>query len=341
MRNESKNSMKVRAWFFIKLALAFTLLYYLYQQGHLTLESFHVFSDYPMISLSVSAIFLINILLSSVRWQWLLSALKTDMNFKTILDINMIGAFGSVFLLGSVGGDAMRAYYASNQMPHMKTKVLLSLIIDRIIGLVALLILAGAAAVWYYTKLHNGGGSDEFVRIIFVLLLLCAIGAVGVIFLANRFHIRARLARYKQDSRIIHFIVQTLDVIVIFKEKFWVITACLMASLFMQLGSLWSLAILGKVMAIGGLSSLEYMTASSFSLLANSIPLTPGGIGIGESAFSYFCKLLSSDKGITGYSSIFFSYRIIISLVSLIGLWRFIVYKCRIPKDTVTAEQPI
>ena len=59
--------------------------------------------------------------------------------------LNMVGCFYSTFMLGTTGGDVLKAYYASKQTPH-RTEAVMSVLVDRAIGLLALIILGGAMA---------------------------------------------------------------------------------------------------------------------------------------------------------------------------------------------------
>ena len=58
----------------------------------------------------------------------------------------MIGAFFNVFLLGSTGGDAVKLFYIlRGSDPQKRAGIILSVIMDRLLGLLALIILATCA----------------------------------------------------------------------------------------------------------------------------------------------------------------------------------------------------
>ena len=57
----------------------------------------------------------------------------------------MVGCFYNTFLPGSTGGDAFKAYYISKQTPH-RTRAVMSVLIDRAVGLLALIIVGGVTA---------------------------------------------------------------------------------------------------------------------------------------------------------------------------------------------------
>jgi hypothetical protein len=50
--------------------------------------------------------------------------------------------------------------------------------------------------------------------------------------------------------------------------------------------------ILGETMHIGNISLLDISIAAPLALVANVLPFTPGGLGIGEAAFDQICRWL-------------------------------------------------
>jgi len=90
-------------------------------------------------------VFPITFLVTSYRWNELLKALDIRMPQSRTFVLNMVGCFYSSFLPGSTGGDAFKAYYASKQTPH-RTRAVMSVLVDRAVGLLALIIVGGVAA---------------------------------------------------------------------------------------------------------------------------------------------------------------------------------------------------
>jgi uncharacterized protein (TIRG00374 family) len=90
-------------------------------------------------------IFPVTFLVTSYRWNELLKALDIRMGQSRTFVLNMVGCFYNSFLPGSTGGDAFKAYYASKQTPH-RTRAVMSVLVDRAVGLLALIIVGGVAA---------------------------------------------------------------------------------------------------------------------------------------------------------------------------------------------------
>ena len=87
---------------------------------------------------------------------------------------------------------------------------------------------------------------------------------------------------------------------------------------------------MAEIINLNHLNLFEVIFASGISIVTNAIPLTPGGIGIGESAYNYLSITFLQNTGLENfaYGSIFFiGYRIMLSIVTLIGALSFVIIK--------------
>ena len=81
--------------------------------------------------------------IATVRWQMLLRIQGITLRWLRTFAIVMIGLFFNMFLPGLVGGDAMRLYFVFKCAPRQKTRATLSVAMDRILGMLSILFLAG------------------------------------------------------------------------------------------------------------------------------------------------------------------------------------------------------
>jgi hypothetical protein len=88
--------------------------------------------------------------LTSIRWHMLLESLGIKLSFFRSLVLNLVGAFYNAFMPGTTGGDLIKAYYAAKQTADYRTHAVLSVLIDRAIGLMALILLGGAMAAYQW-----------------------------------------------------------------------------------------------------------------------------------------------------------------------------------------------
>ena len=89
----------------------------------------------------------LNFLITSYRWHLLLRGLGINVGAARAFHINMVGAFWNTVMPGTTGGDLFRAYFAAKHTTH-RTRAVVSVIVDRIIGLLALVILGGSMAAY-------------------------------------------------------------------------------------------------------------------------------------------------------------------------------------------------
>jgi uncharacterized membrane protein YbhN (UPF0104 family) len=87
------------------------------------------------------ACFLPVILVVSWRWRMLLGVHGVHLRYWRVLELTMIGQFFSAFLVGTTGGDVIKIFYVARAVPNRKAAVAFTVIVDRVIGLVALLLI--------------------------------------------------------------------------------------------------------------------------------------------------------------------------------------------------------
>jgi hypothetical protein len=97
----------------------------------------------------------------------------------------MIGLFFNMFLPGLVGGDAMRLYFVFKCAPRQKTRAALSVAMDRILGMLSILFLAGLSVSVRFRWLSRSGAT---LHIVYLVLILLGIGCVCVLLLFEAVH---------------------------------------------------------------------------------------------------------------------------------------------------------
>jgi uncharacterized protein (TIRG00374 family) len=110
----------------------------------------------------------------SWRWRMLLGVHGVYLRFWRIFELTMIGQFFSAFLLGTTGGDVIKIFYVARAVPERKAAVAFTVIVDRVIGLIALLLFGVALSI---TKLHLLFSRHE-TKMLTCLFYLFALGGV-------------------------------------------------------------------------------------------------------------------------------------------------------------------
>jgi uncharacterized protein (TIRG00374 family) len=84
----------------------------------------------------------LTILLGVLRWRMVLLVQGLLLPFGRAMAISMVAHFFNSFLLGSTGGDLLKAYYAARETHHRKMEAVVTVFVDRLIGLLAMLLFA-------------------------------------------------------------------------------------------------------------------------------------------------------------------------------------------------------
>jgi uncharacterized protein (TIRG00374 family) len=80
--------------------------------------------------------------ISMLRWQVILKVHGLGMPLLRTTEISLIAHFFNSFLLGSVGGDLLKAFYVARETHHKKTEAVVTVLADRVVGLFSMLLLA-------------------------------------------------------------------------------------------------------------------------------------------------------------------------------------------------------
>jgi glycosyltransferase 2 family protein len=92
---------------------------------------------------AVSLVFMgMTILLGMFRWRMVLRVQGLNLSLGRTAEISLVAHFFNSFLLGSTGGDVLKAYYAARETHHKKTEAVITVLVDRLVGLFAMLLFA-------------------------------------------------------------------------------------------------------------------------------------------------------------------------------------------------------
>ncbi len=101
--------------------------------------------DWGMLGLALLAV-LVAVLITILRWHLLLRTLGLQFTLRESIRAGFMGYLFNLSPVGLAGADAVKAGFLIHRNPSRKTEAIASVIIDRVIGLYALLVVAGGAA---------------------------------------------------------------------------------------------------------------------------------------------------------------------------------------------------
>lgn len=242
-------------------------------------------------------IFPITILLTSVRWQRLLHALSIEITLWQTTVLNWVGLFYNTFIpMGSTGGDLLKAYYVAQHTPH-KARAVMSVFVDRIVGLLVLVMIGGAAGTVYFAMATNY--DDPAVRACWQIATgSAAIVGGGMICLLVALHPRVRLLLQSEKllSRLpmrTH-ILSIFEVMAIYRQHPVLMLWAGVVTIPVHLTVVVSAMLAGKAFGLP-ISSGYYFIVVPVTVLAGAIPISPQGAGVME----FFAINLTARQGAT------------------------------------------
>ena len=280
--------------FCLKLALAFSLLYWLYDSDALDLSAFHQleFNSNTVRLLGLNAILLfIGAILLSLRMWRLLNLLEFNVSISEAIRVNLASMCLGLMLPGLVGVDAIRATYFCLKTRDRKVDAFTCILTDRIIGIYALILLATIAAgigmLIDLPSIHNG-----FILVSGGILLAFTL-VIAIISSKQLLEVSHFSIIYNRLPSVLHKIIAAIQSIVGFRQD---VGICLLISVISQVITIINFVIIGSLIN-DNLPVLAHFIMDPIALFFNSVPITPGGLGITESAFAFLYESANSANG--------------------------------------------
>lgn len=228
----------------------------------------------PLYLVLAVALLPICFVITSIRWHSLLEAQDIHISFGLAFVLNMVGAFYNSFMPGSTGGDLVKAYYASKHTTH-RTRAVMTVIIDRILGLIALIILGGvmAAVQWNIPTCRH-------VAIVSAALILATVVGLYVFYhpdLRRRTGLEWLLNRLPMQRQV-HKAVEAME---LYGKRPWVAIWAVIITFPVHITTIISATFAGKAFLLP-LSALYYWAIVPVIALVGAIPISPQGVGVME-----------------------------------------------------------
>jgi len=295
--------------FFLKYVVGISLIVWMVWTGKVDLRALTHLPAWLLIeALALSSVFT---LLGAVRVRYILEKQGIRTGVWQCFLYNCAGILYSSFLPGGISGDAVRAYLFMKAVPHHRLAIVGAMVIDRVLGLVSMVFLGLVAACYMAITV-------AFIRpylLGFTAIFLTLIGGVAVLHFIGARHrhdeqapedfvgrMWSRVKRIVASLRIHEYAPSTLTFAVLQSMVIHILVVVLIY--------------VCSVHSNSGLDFLRVFVATPIGLLINAIPLSPGGLGIGENAFELLFRTIGGANGGTS----FLLARLFIYSPALVGL---------------------
>jgi glycosyltransferase 2 family protein len=277
--------------------------------------------------------------ISIARWYVLMRSVGLDTTLWTVFRLGWIGVFFNNIVPGLTGGDLVKAIYVTREHPNQRADAVISVIVDRIIGIVALALIAAVVIPFDFDRY------SEAALGIYGFLGVAAVGAVLVLSRRVKAKLKALLGRGGPGGRgspdgAPGLLGKVDRAISIYRERLGTIAIAMLMSFAVHLLLIVGIWLFGDALAHGNAPALDlspaqatarqleldtlgslgidvYCSTVPIIMIIQSLPIAPAGIGVGETAFQYFF-----DKvGVANVDAVALSltYRFTAMFTSLLG----------------------
>ena len=279
------------------------------------------------------------LLVVSWRWRMLLGVHGVHLRFWRVFELTMIGQFFSAFLLGTTGGDVVKIYYVARAVPDHRAAVSFTVIVDRVIGLVALLLFGVALSITRLPLFLSRHDTKFYTGLFYLFALGAVVGSILACFgpallqhptirsLAKRLPLAHRgtslYAAYERTARAVRINLIVLIGSVPSHVCTTLMGYCILRSLNLQPDLLIFCSILAMV-----------------NMLI-ALPISISGLGVREWLFVTFFGLLDIDKDYaTAFSLTYFTMNLLWSLAG--GPFYFLYrHETHTPAPNIAEVDPI
>jgi uncharacterized membrane protein YbhN (UPF0104 family) len=221
--------------------------------------------------------------LGGLRWREVLLARGIQLGMGPVLRISFVAHFFNAFLLGSAGGDVMKAWYAAKAAPERSAEAAFSVFVDRLLGMFALLLFTAVLMVPNFGLL--AAYKRHLAAALVVLGMLAVSGAMIFVgfFTETLRHDGAVLRLVRRLPRGVSFAEALAGCRALAQHPgfLWRVAAWSLAANAAIVGAFAALA-RGLGVEISGVA-LWYLVPAIVSIAA--LPVTPAGLGVRENLF--------------------------------------------------------
>ena len=164
---------------FFQLAVTIAVLYWVYHDPNRRAQMAEALrhARYSWVVIGILAYVIVEIA-AAFRWHVLLKVQGIHLSFWRLSGLFLIGMFYNQFLPGGTGGDIIKSYYLLKETPDKKAGALLAVVFDRIIGLVALVVITGTLIGLRYDFLSQ---TTETRQLLWILLVVLGVSIAGLL----------------------------------------------------------------------------------------------------------------------------------------------------------------
>ncbi len=304
----------------IKLLISLGLIVWLFQRIDVGEVVAMLRTARPLLVVMATLMYLGAILSNALKWGVLLRAQKVYVPWRVLVEYTFVGVFFNNFLPANVGGDVMRGYGLSKYI-RRRADAAVSVVVDRLIGLMALTSMAIVSALVAFVQ-HAANNQDLLAITGVAIVSTVGLGGGFALMLSRR--LRARAEQFVQRTPVLRPFAplygRLSEAVGAYRHRADVLVRAFVIALGTWVLSNLTQWFLAESLG-GGMPLLYIFLFNPLIGLVLLIPISIGGLGVNQNIFPFFYGLVGVPETLA--VSVSFLLQFIIYLTSLPGgvLW--------------------
>ncbi len=308
----------------LKLGIASLFLWWLGVFSESTVEGLRSASGSPLMLAGATALAVGAIHLYWLRWYILLHFAGVPVSPRHSYRVHYASVFFGFFLPGNTGLDLTRLAYVWRGVAGTRSLLAVSVFVDRVMGFIGLLFtcILALVAAWVADVSSEPMiwiAGLAFVVFVFVIVVLFMLPVL------TRW-VTSRFGRWMPE-RITLLFSRLAEAFAVYRLKPGVLISAVAISCVNVVFTVVCLLFLLKAFGAGQVSLPALAFAFPYSAFANMLPITPGGLGVGEYSFVTLYEMAGGISDAALVAGAFVAYRIVYLLASLPGLFMWLFFR--------------
>ncbi|MCB0340736.1 MAG: flippase-like domain-containing protein [Pseudobdellovibrionaceae bacterium] len=265
----------------LKFLVAFALIYWLVDRGLLNFDLIQkaLQPEYLFVGVLLLGF---NIFIVTVRWWVLLRGRGLNLSLREAVPLQFIGMFFNFALPGSVSGDLVKGYILVKENPNKKMAAASTVLMDRVIGLYAMIFLALAGAAFHLDIVFSNKPLLAFV------VIVVSIFSGITVFLAMALSKTVR--GFKGTDLLLKklpfggFVEKVYDTIHSYRSSLKAVAQAFVLSVLAHMSIVVLFYVVGFALNEETVGLGAYFFSVPLGLAVTAIPIAPAGIGVGQEA---------------------------------------------------------
>ncbi len=288
--------------------------------------------NWGLLATSLVVVLAANVL-SFLRWHVFVHALQVPFTMIEAIRLGFLGNLFNFVSLGAVGGDLFKAIAAARQAGRKRPEVIASVLVDRALGLLGLVIVAAVSLEVFSGSLSN---TLEWIRRGAWIFVAIGIGCLALVVFAGH---RLPVKWLNRVPGIGHTLHRMASAGMLFEGRPILVVVLIGMSCVVHSILTFGMYLVSIALYTNAPTLADHFLVVPPSFAAAALPLTPGGVGVQEMAVAGLFKELPTHPD--GFSGLIVAamFRLELIVVAAVGGIYYVFGASEINKLKLQAER--